>query len=158
SSGRAGSGFDSANSTRIFLRRSGSSKPGGRSLSCALSSGGMPPGTPSAVASSSSSQARVIVSPFMNSTLSLFEQKNTTARMRSGLATRAAICSTLLLRCVELRMTTGENSPPRYHVLLIGIDAYEGGPSLGGCVNDIDVIQQVLVDRLGVSAGRIKRL
>ncbi len=44
------------------------------------------------------------------------------------------------------------------HFLLIGIDAYDGGGMLTGCVNDIDVIQRVLIDRLGVPTDRIKRL
>ena len=40
--------------------------------------------------------------------------------------------------------------PPRHHVLLIGIDAYDGGGMLSGCVNDIDVVQRLLIDRVGV--------
>ena len=48
--------------------------------------------------------------------------------------------------------------PSQLHVLLIGIDAYDGGGSLTGCVNDVDAMQQVLLDRLGVPAERIKRL
>jgi hypothetical protein len=49
-------------------------------------------------------------------------------------------------------------APSAIHVLLIGIDAYQGGISLDGCVNDIDAIQRVLVDRLHVGVDRIKRL
>lgn len=50
---------------------------------------------------------------------------------------------------------TSERSP--YHVLLIGIDRYTSGPPLGGCVNDIDAIQKLLRERLGVPVARIKR-
>jgi hypothetical protein len=46
----------------------------------------------------------------------------------------------------------------RPHVLLIGIDAYDGGGMLTGCVNDIDAVQRLLIDRVGVPAGQIKRL
>jgi hypothetical protein len=45
-----------------------------------------------------------------------------------------------------------------YHALLIGIDAYDGGGSLTGCVNDVDAIQRLLIDRLGVERGAIQRL
>ena len=41
--------------------------------------------------------------------------------------------------------------PPRDHVLLIGIDAYDGINPLQGCVNDIDVIQRILIDKLGIA-------
>lgn len=44
------------------------------------------------------------------------------------------------------------------HVLLIGIDAYNGGGSLKGCVNDVDAIQGVLLDQLRVPPERIRRL
>jgi hypothetical protein len=47
---------------------------------------------------------------------------------------------------------------PRYHVLLIGIDAYGGGGTLSGCVNDVDAIQRLLVERVGVSRDSIVRL
>jgi hypothetical protein len=47
---------------------------------------------------------------------------------------------------------------PRHHVLLIGIDAYDGGGSLTGCVNDIDAIQAILIDRVGIAASSITRL
>ena len=40
--------------------------------------------------------------------------------------------------------------PDELHALLIGIDAYDGGGHLQGCVNDVDAIQGVLLDRLGV--------
>lgn len=46
---------------------------------------------------------------------------------------------------------------PRYHVLLVGVDDYPGHP-LAGCVNDIDEVQRVLVERLGVARDRIERL
>jgi hypothetical protein len=45
------------------------------------------------------------------------------------------------------------------HVLLVGIDAYGGHiPPLNGCVNDIDAVQRILVDRLGVDRAQITRL
>ena len=46
----------------------------------------------------------------------------------------------------------------RHHVLLIGIDAYDGGGMLTGCVNDIDAVQRFLVDRVGVPRAHIRRL
>lgn len=46
----------------------------------------------------------------------------------------------------------------QHHVLLIGIDAYDGGGSLNGCVNDIDAIQRLLLNRVGVDPGHITRL
>ncbi len=49
-------------------------------------------------------------------------------------------------------------NPDRLHVLLIGIDAYDGDGSLQGCVNDVDAVQGILLDRLGVPAPRITRL
>lgn len=48
--------------------------------------------------------------------------------------------------------------PDQLHVLLIGIDAYDGGGSLRGCVNDVDAVQGILLDRLGVPAERVTRL
>jgi uncharacterized caspase-like protein len=48
--------------------------------------------------------------------------------------------------------------PGRYHVLLVGIDAYDGGGMLTGCVNDIDIVQRLLVDRVRVPREHIKRL
>ena len=44
------------------------------------------------------------------------------------------------------------------HVLLIGIDAYDGGGSLTGCVNDIGAIHDVLTQHVGIDASRITRL
>jgi hypothetical protein len=49
-------------------------------------------------------------------------------------------------------------NPNQLHVLLIGIDAYDGDGSLRGCVNDVDAIQGVLLDRLGVPPERVTRL
>lgn len=49
-------------------------------------------------------------------------------------------------------------NPDQLHVLLIGIDAYDGGGSLRGCVNDVDAMQGILLDRLGVPAQRVTRL
>lgn len=49
-------------------------------------------------------------------------------------------------------------NPNQLHVLLIGIDAYDGGGSLRGCVNDVDAIQAILLDRLEVPAERVTRL
>jgi hypothetical protein len=46
----------------------------------------------------------------------------------------------------------------RHHILLIGIDAYDGGGSLTGCVNDIDAVQRFLLDRVGVPPAHIRRL
>ena len=48
--------------------------------------------------------------------------------------------------------------PGRHHVLLIGIDAYDGGGMLTGCVNDIDAVQRLLIDRVGVPTGHVTRL
>lgn len=47
---------------------------------------------------------------------------------------------------------------PGDHVLLIGIDAYDGCTPLRGCVNDIDAVQRLLIDRLHVAPARITRL
>jgi hypothetical protein len=46
----------------------------------------------------------------------------------------------------------------RHYVLLVGIDAYDGGGMLTGCVNDIDAVQRLLVDRVGVPRAHIRRL
>lgn len=45
----------------------------------------------------------------------------------------------------------------KYHVLLVGIDAYNIKP-LHGCVNDINAVQRVLVERAGIPVERIRRL
>ena len=44
------------------------------------------------------------------------------------------------------------------HALLIGIDKYDGGGSLSGCVNDVNAMQRVLRQKLGVPPERITRL
>jgi hypothetical protein len=46
---------------------------------------------------------------------------------------------------------------PRYHILLIGIDDYRVRP-LGGCINDIDAVQQLLLGRMGIPSDWICRL
>src|SRR5689334_86551 len=48
-------------------------------------------------------------------------------------------------------------SGPRYRALLIGVDAYRPKP-LDGCVNDIDAVQRLLIDRAGVPRENIRRL
>jgi hypothetical protein len=48
-------------------------------------------------------------------------------------------------------------APASYHILLVGIDAYAKRP-LRGCVNDIDAVQRILLERLRVPAARITRL
>lgn len=55
-------------------------------------------------------------------------------------------------------MTDAGSEPSGYHALLVGIDAYTGVSPLSGCVNDIDAIQRVLMDRLGIPRDRITRL
>lgn len=48
---------------------------------------------------------------------------------------------------------------PKTHALLVGIDAYGAGvEALTGCVNDIDAIEALLVERLKVSPEGITRL
>lgn len=44
------------------------------------------------------------------------------------------------------------------HALLIGIDNYTGVTPLAGCVNDIDAIQRILIDKLKVAKEDIRRL
>ena len=44
-----------------------------------------------------------------------------------------------------------------FHALLVGIDAYSRQP-LYGCVNDLDAVQQLLLDRVGIPPDRIRRL
>jgi len=47
----------------------------------------------------------------------------------------------------------------RYHVLLIGIDAYDNPPKpLHGCVNDIDAIQRIILDQAQIPASQITRV
>lgn len=55
-------------------------------------------------------------------------------------------------------MASTAGNQPKIHVLLVGIDAYTGVEPLNGCVNDIDRIQRLLVDKLGVPRDRILRL
>ncbi|WP_437970903.1 caspase family protein [Sorangium sp. So ce260] len=55
-------------------------------------------------------------------------------------------------------MSATEPTTPRRHVLLIGIDGYAGPSALRGCVNDIDAIESILLDRLAVPAGAIAKL
>jgi len=45
----------------------------------------------------------------------------------------------------------------RYHILLIGIDDYRVRP-LGGCINDIDAVQRLVLDRMRVPSDWICRL
>lgn len=46
----------------------------------------------------------------------------------------------------------------RHHVLLIGIDAYPKGPLLHGCVNDVDALESIFLDRLAVPPDAITKL
>jgi hypothetical protein len=55
-------------------------------------------------------------------------------------------------------MPPHEPPAPRRHVLLIGIDAYAGMSPLRGCVNDIDAVEAILLDRLGVPREAITKL
>ncbi len=54
-------------------------------------------------------------------------------------------------------MTSETKEQGAYHVLLIGIDAYPKDP-LKGCVNDIDSVQRLLLERAKIPADRITRL
>lgn len=54
-------------------------------------------------------------------------------------------------------MADQEVEAAKFHVLLIGVDNYPGH-ELRGCVNDIDEVQQVLLDRLAIPSPRIRRL
>jgi Caspase domain len=49
-------------------------------------------------------------------------------------------------------------SPPRQHVLLIGIDAYQKVDPLYGSVNDVDSLERLFLDRLQVHPSRITKL
>jgi hypothetical protein len=51
-----------------------------------------------------------------------------------------------------------EMSGPTYHVLVVGIDAYPGRATLGGCVNDADAFEAFLIDRVGVPPEAIVKL
>jgi hypothetical protein len=54
-------------------------------------------------------------------------------------------------------MTHSAEEPASYHALLIGIDDYAKRP-LNGCVNDIDAVQKILIERARVPKDRILRL
>ncbi|HEX4981807.1 MAG TPA: caspase family protein [Ilumatobacteraceae bacterium] len=54
-------------------------------------------------------------------------------------------------------MTNETTDQGFYHVLLIGIDAYKSKP-LKGCVNDIDSIQRLLIERAKIPTSQITRL
>lgn len=54
-------------------------------------------------------------------------------------------------------MTSSEALGPKFRVLLIGIDDYARKP-LRGSVNDIDAVQRIFLQDLGVPAERIQRL
>jgi hypothetical protein len=49
-------------------------------------------------------------------------------------------------------------APPRSHVLLVGIDAYERVPPLYACVNDVDALEALFLDRLSMPAASITKL
>ena len=56
------------------------------------------------------------------------------------------------------RMTPPAAIPgSRYRALLVGVDDYPVKP-LAGCVNDIDEIQRILVDQVGVPIAHVRRL
>ena len=54
-------------------------------------------------------------------------------------------------------MTAAEQPSTSYRAVLIGIDNYPARP-LGGCVNDIDQVEDLLLERLRVAPERITRL
>ncbi|MDI3287813.1 caspase family protein [Polyangium sp. 15x6] len=58
------------------------------------------------------------------------------------------------------RTREGDSSEasPRFHVLLVGIDAYPRVDPLYGCVNDVDALEALLLDRLSVPADSITKL
>lgn len=47
---------------------------------------------------------------------------------------------------------------PRLHALLVGIDVYAEARPLTGCVNDVDAIQGLLIQRLRVPPEQVQRL
>lgn len=58
-------------------------------------------------------------------------------------------------------MTNNEAPDHTYHVVLIGIDAYsllDNRSQLHGCVSDIDSMQELLLDRVGIPPSQITRL
>ena len=44
------------------------------------------------------------------------------------------------------------NETPTMYALMIGVDDYEADsvPDLGGCVNDVNTMEQLLVDKFGL--------
>jgi hypothetical protein len=55
-------------------------------------------------------------------------------------------------------MPTRARTEGNFHALLIGVDSYKHAP-LYGCVNDIDLVQQVLLgERMGIAKDQIRRL
>ena len=46
---------------------------------------------------------------------------------------------------------------PKFHALLVGIDSYQSRP-LHGCVNDIDAVQRLLIERAGIERELITRI
>ena len=57
----------------------------------------------------------------------------------------------------EEKKLAADFDPHRFHALLIGIDKYAQRP-LQGCVNDIDAVQDLLTQRLRISAQRLRKL
>lgn len=51
-----------------------------------------------------------------------------------------------------------DGPPLRHHVLLVGIDAYERVAPLRGCVNDVDALEAVFLDRLSIPPEAITKL
>src|SRR5581483_11460630 len=47
---------------------------------------------------------------------------------------------------------------PRLWALLVGIDQYAAVPVLRGCVNDVQAMRSLLIDRLGVPEASIRLL
>ncbi|MDC3955178.1 caspase family protein [Polyangium jinanense] len=56
------------------------------------------------------------------------------------------------------RAGDASEASPRFHVLLVGIDAYPRVDPLYGCVNDVDALEALLLDRLSVPADSITKL
>ncbi|MDI1479273.1 caspase family protein [Polyangium sp. y55x31] len=57
------------------------------------------------------------------------------------------------------RTPEGDSSEaPRFHVLLVGIDAYSRVDPLYGCANDVDALEALLLDRLSVPPDAITKL
>jgi hypothetical protein len=47
---------------------------------------------------------------------------------------------------------------PRYHILLVGIDAYQKVDPLHGCVNDVDSLEAIFLNQLSVDPRAITKL